>query len=98
MKRLGTLLLLLALGAAPALGQGCAMCYTSAENAGKNGQKALNRAVTILLIPPVGMMALLVGFAFTYNRQREEEAGSEQDLSSPASDAVLPEEHTTLAP
>jgi hypothetical protein len=96
-KRLGALLLLLALAAAPAWGQGCAMCYTSASNAGKNGQKALNRAVTILLIPPVGIMTLLVGFAFTYNRQREEETGPE-DSPSLASEAVLPEEHTTLAP
>jgi hypothetical protein len=98
MKRLATLLLFLALAAAPALGQGCAMCYTSAANAGKNGQKALNRAVTILLIPPVGMMTLLVGFAFAYNRQRAEETGSEQDLPSPAADAVVPEEQTTLTP
>jgi heme/copper-type cytochrome/quinol oxidase subunit 2 len=93
-RRLGTLLLFVALAAAPALGQGCAMCYTSASNAGKNGQKALNRAVTILLIPPVSIMALLVGFAFTYNRRREEaeelpsyKAGC-RDTAEPALDAI----------
>ncbi len=52
---------------ASAWGQGCAMCYTSARGAAKNSQKAMNRAVTILLIPPVGIMTLLVGFAFYYN-------------------------------
>ncbi len=84
-------MLLFLLLTAPAWGQGCAMCYTSAQGATKNSQQAMNRAVTILLIPPVGIMTLLVGFAFYYNgrlangqpdspsgqrRQREEAEGS----------------------
>ena len=56
--------------AAPAFGQGCAMCYTSANYSGNSGGlKALNRAVLVLLIPPVGIMGVLVGFAFKYRDQ-----------------------------
>ena len=58
--RLATLALLLALWAAPAFGQGCAMCYTSAEGASKRGQLALSHAVLALMIPTLG---LIVGFA-----------------------------------
>lgn len=65
--RLYRLALLLALGAAPAFGQ-CAMCYTSAKGASTNGQTAITRGVLTLLLPPIGMMIGLVGFAFRYNR------------------------------
>jgi hypothetical protein len=73
MTLLARLLLLLALSAAPAFGQ-CSMCYSSAKGAG-NGQAAITRGVLTLLLPPIGMMMGLVGFAFLYNRngQREEE-------------------------
>ena len=67
-SRLSSLALLAALGAAPAFGQGCAMCYTSAKGASNNGQKAITHAVLTLLLPPVGLMLGLVGFAFRYNR------------------------------
>ena len=65
--RLYSLVLLLALGAAPAFGQ-CAMCYASAKGASSNGQTAITRGVLTLLLPPIGMMLGLVGFAFRYNR------------------------------
>jgi hypothetical protein len=61
----------LLLWAAPAFGQGCAMCYSSALGAGTKGQQALSRAVTILLIPPVGMMIGLVGLGALYARRRD---------------------------
>ena len=72
--RWASLLLLLALSAAPAFGQ-CAMCYTSAKGASNNGQQAITRGVLTLLLPPIGMMLGLVGFAFHYNRNghRQEE-------------------------
>jgi len=66
-SRLCRLALLLALAAAPAFGQ-CAMCYTSAKGASTNGQNAITRGVFTLLLPPIGMMLGLVGFAFRYNR------------------------------
>ena len=78
--RLCILVLLLALSAAPAFGQGCIMCYEGAKGASTGGQNALSRAVLVLLVPPVGMMSLLVGFAFRYSKKREEaEETSSQD-------------------
>lgn len=79
-SRLYALVLLLALSAAPAFGQGCIMCYEGATGASTGGQNALSRAVVVLLVPPVGMMAVLVGFAFRYGKARDEAAeASSQD-------------------
>jgi hypothetical protein len=72
--RLATLVLFLVLWAGPAFGQGCAMCYSSAAAASKDGQRAINRAVVVLLIPPVGFMTLGAGAAFLYGRRRDKEA------------------------
>ena len=69
--RLAILALLVALCAAPAFGQGCAMCYSSAAGAGEKSQMALNRAVLVLLIPAVTMLVGFVGIAFAYRRERE---------------------------
>ena len=62
---------LLLLSAAPALSQGCAMCYSSAEAASKGGQKAVERGVAVLLIPPLSFMTLGVGMAAWYARKRD---------------------------
>jgi hypothetical protein len=69
--RLALLLLGSALWAAPAFGQGCAMCYQSALGASPKSQRALTRGVGVLLVPPVGMMSLLVGAGFVYARKRD---------------------------
>ena len=66
-------LILLAATAAPAFGQGCAMCYSSAAGAGHDSQMALNRAVLVLLIPAVTMLVGFVGMAFVYRREREQQ-------------------------
>lgn len=71
--RLALVVLWLALCTAPAFGQGCAMCYTGAENAGARSQKALNRAVTVLLVPAVTMLVGFVGIAFRYRNGRDED-------------------------
>jgi hypothetical protein len=70
--RLASLALLVALWAAPAFGQGCAMCYSSAAGAGEKSQLALNRAVLALLVPAVTMLVGFVGIAFVYRRERNE--------------------------
>jgi hypothetical protein len=70
--RLATLALLVASWTAPAFGQGCAMCYSSAAGAGEKSQMALNRAVLVLLVPAVTMLVGFVGIAFVYRREHEE--------------------------
>jgi cytochrome c-type biogenesis protein CcmH/NrfF len=71
--RLATLALFLVLWAGPAFAQGCAMCYSTAAASSKQGQQAINRAVLVLLIPPVGFMTLGIGMAVRYSQKRDEE-------------------------
>ena len=65
--------LFLVLWASPAFAQGCAMCYSTAAAASKDGQRAINRAILVLLIPPLGFMTAGVGLAFHYGRKRDRE-------------------------
>lgn len=67
------LTLLLLLWAAPALGQACAMCYSTAAATSKDGQRAITRGVVVLVAPPLGVMTLGVGLAFRYGRKRDQE-------------------------
>ena len=59
----------LTVAAAPAFGQGCVMCSTGAHAAGEKAERSLLHGVVVLLVPPVGMMAGLVGLAFYYRRE-----------------------------
>jgi len=64
----------LVLWAIPAFGQGCAMCYSSAAATSKDGQKAISKAVIVLLIPPSAFMTLGIWFAYRYSKRRDLES------------------------
>mgnify|MGYP001146399332 CR=1 FL=1 len=49
-------LLMVALGNVPGFAQGCALCRANAKATPKDGQRAINRAVFVMLLRPEGLI------------------------------------------
>jgi hypothetical protein len=71
------ILLFSALWAAPAFAQGCAMCSANAKATPKEGQRAINRGIFVMLAPPVGIMLFGFGYAIRYGKKRDRENDSD---------------------
>ena len=62
---------------ASAFAQGCAMCRANAKATPKDAQKAINRAILLMIIPPIGAVTLGTGLVVRYARKRDEEKDSQ---------------------
>ena len=65
--------LALALWTAPAFAQGCAMCRANAKATPKEGQRAINRAIFLMMAPPLCAVTLGTGLIVGYARRRDRE-------------------------
>jgi len=70
---LAFLLLCGGLWTAPAFAQGCAMCRANAKATPKEAQKAINRAILLMVMPPIGAVTLGTTLVVRYARRRDEE-------------------------
>lgn len=70
---LGFVLLSGALWTVPALAQSCAMCRANAKATPKEAQRAINRAILVMVMPPIGAVTLGTSLIVRYARRRDEE-------------------------
>lgn len=56
------------LGSAPALAQGCATCTNSATSAPERSQRALRRGIIVLMVPSLAVMIGFAALAYRYRR------------------------------
>ena len=57
----------------PALAQSCAMCRANAKATPKEAQRAINRAILLMVMPPIGAVTLGTTFIVRYARRRDQE-------------------------
>ncbi len=72
------LALVFSLSSVPAIAQGCAMCYATAKATPKDGQRALNRAILVMILPPIGAITIGARAAIRYSKKRDREEDSRQ--------------------
>ena len=65
------------LSTAPAFAQGCAMCRANAKATPNEGQRAINRAIFLMMLPPIGAVTLGTGLILRYARRRDQESEGE---------------------
>ncbi|HTS05914.1 MAG TPA: hypothetical protein VMP68_10045 [Candidatus Eisenbacteria bacterium] len=63
----------------PALAQGCAMCRANAKATPKEGQQAINRAILVMVMPPLGAVTLGTTLVVRYARRRDHDKEIEKD-------------------
>jgi heme/copper-type cytochrome/quinol oxidase subunit 2 len=72
-RKLAFLLMCGALWTAPAFAQGCAMCRANAKATPKEAQSAINRAILLMIMPPIGAVTFGTTLIVRYARRRDEE-------------------------
>jgi len=69
--------LFVALWTVPAMAQGCAMCRANAKATPKEGQQAINRAILVMVMPPLGAVTLGTTLIVRYARRRDQDQEKE---------------------
>jgi hypothetical protein len=77
-KALALAFLVIALWTAPALAQSCAMCRANAKATPKEGQQAINRAILLMVMPPIGAVTLGTSLIVRYARRRDQDHEADQ--------------------
>jgi hypothetical protein len=72
-RKISLAVLVLALWTAPAFAQGCAMCRTNAKATPKEGQRAINHAILLMMVPPLCAVSFGTGLVIRYARRRDRE-------------------------
>jgi hypothetical protein len=81
-KKVAMALLAMALWTVPAFAQGCAMCRANAKATPKEGQQAINRAIFLMMAPPLCAVTLGTGLIVRYARRRDREIERHSSSSS----------------